>query len=163
MRIYGNTEPGEAAQRIPLQPGLTLFSRDVNYLRDSALFWPFVLYSVFAVASAFSPGYRHFAIRCAAVAAAALILAKDKLLLFVVGSGFIAIQCAITLILHPWNWAYFTAEIVTLCPLLLAKRYWPNRELKYKLPKEFRLVDALWSITSLGGAALLGYIISPFR
>ena len=79
------------------------FSRDVGYLRDMALFWPFVLYSIFGVASAFSAADKHFAIRFAAVAIAALILAKEKLLLFVVGAEFIAIQCTINLVLHPWN------------------------------------------------------------
>jgi len=65
------------------------FSRDVGYLRDMALFWPFVLYSLLGVAAAFSVADKHFAIRFAAVAIAALVLAKEKLLLFVVGAGFI--------------------------------------------------------------------------
>ena len=72
-----------------------LFSRDVNYLRDVALFWPFVLYSVFAVS--FSPTNRTLALRCAVVAIAALSLAKEKLLLFLVAIGFIAIRAP-----FPW-------------------------------------------------------------
>jgi len=139
------------------------FSRDIGYLRDMALFWPFVLYSIFAVASAFSATDKHFAIRFATVAIAALILAKEKLLLFVVGAGFIAIQCAINLVLHPWNWAVFVATILTACPLLVASRYWRNRKLSYRLPREFRLVDALWSIASLCASLLLMYVASPFN
>jgi len=140
-----------------------LFSRDLNYLRDMALFWPFVLYSIFAVASAFSPGDRRLAIRCAAVAIAALMLAKEKPLLFVVGTGFIAIQCAITLALHRWNWSVFVAGILAACPFLLASRYWREHELTYKLPSEFRLIDALWSIASLIASITLGYFVSPFN
>jgi len=163
MHNFENTESEKLSSRIIGERKRTLFSRDLNYLRDMALFWPFVLYSMIGVASAFSPGYRHFAIRCAAVAIAALLLAKEKLLLFIVGTGFIAIQCAITLALHRWNWSVFTAGILTAVPLLLTNRYWRTRKLTYKLPSEFRLVDALWSIASLISSIALGYVISPFN
>lgn len=143
--------------------GSKLFSRDIDYLRDVALFWPFVLYSVFAVGSALSPADRYLALRCAAVAVIALLLAKEKLLLFLVGLGFIAIRCAITLVLHPWNWGVFTAGILTAGPFLLANHYWRNPKLRYELPNEFRLVDALWSIASICGSLLLGYVVTPFR
>jgi len=163
MHSFGNTGSEEVPERILGERKRTLFSRDLNYLRDMALFWPFVLYSIFGVASAFSSGYRHFAIRCAVVAIVALMLSKEKLLLFVVGAGFIAIQCAITLILHGWNWAVFIPGILTAIPMVLAGRYWRRRKLTYQLPREFRLVDALWSIASLIGSLLLGYVVSPFR
>jgi len=153
----------EVSPRVIGERKRTLFSRDLNYLRDMALFWPFVLYSIFGVASAFSPGYRHFAIRCALIAIAALILSKEKLLLFVVGTGFIAIQCSINLTVHAWSWGVFTAGILTALPFLMVSRYWPNRKLTYQPPREFRLLDALWSLASLIGTLLLGYVISPFR
>jgi hypothetical protein len=161
MNTSGNTKSGEISQDIP--GGHKLFSRDVNYLRDMALFWPFVLYSIFAVASAFSPGDRHLALRCAAVAITALLLARERLLLLLVGLGFIAIQCAINLVLHPWNWGVFIAGILTAGPFLVANRYWRKPKLAYRLPDEFRLLDALWSIASLCGSLLLGYIVSPFK
>lgn len=163
MHNFVNPGPEEISSRILGQHNRRFFSRDLNYLRDVALFWPFVLYSIFGVASAFSPGYRHFAIRCAAVAIAALILAKEKLLLLIVGAGFVAIQCAITLVLHSWNSAVFTAGVLTCAIFFLGGRFWRKRELTYKLPNEFRLVDALWSIASIIGSLLLGYVISPFR
>ena len=163
MHSFMNTRPEEVSPRAIGERKRTLFSRDLNYLRDMALFWPFVLYSIFGVASAFSPGYRHFAIRCALVAITALILSKEKLLPFVVGTGFIAIQSVINLILHPWNWAVVAAGILAAVPLLLVSRYCPNRKLSYQPPREFRLLDALWFTASLFGSLLLGYIISPFR
>lgn len=152
---------GKASQHI--RSKRRLFSRDANYLRDAALFWPFVLYSIFAVASAFSPGSRHLALRCAVVALIALLLAREKLALFLVGTGFIAIQCTINLLLHPWRWGVFTAGILTAAPFVLANRYWRKPELSYELPNEFRLVDALWSVASLCGSLLLGYLVSPFK
>jgi len=154
---------GDRSPRILEEHDRRLFSRDPNYLRDVALFWPFVLYSIFGVASAFSPGYRQFAIRCAAVAVAALALAKETLLLFLVAVGFIAIQCAITLLLHSWDPMVFTAGVVTAATFFLVGRFFRKRKLTYKLPNEFRLVDALWSIASLIGSLLLGYFVSPFK
>jgi hypothetical protein len=156
-----NTESEEIPQHV--LGGRRLFSRDVNYLRDMALFWPFVLYSIFAVASAFSPGDRHLALRCAAVAIIALLLAKEKLLLCFAALGFITIQYAITLLLHPWNWGVFVAGVTAGASFPLAKRYWQRPKLAYRLPSEFRLLDALWSIASICGSLLLGYIVSPFK
>jgi hypothetical protein len=140
-----------------------LFSRDINYLRDLALFWPFVLCSIFAVASAFSLPDRKLAFRFAAVALAALVLAKERLVLFFVSLGFIAIQCAINLILHPWSWSVFAAGVLAGGPFLIANRYWRKPKLAYRLPKQFRLVDALWSIASLCGTLILFYFVSPYN
>jgi hypothetical protein len=141
----------------------SLFSRDVNYLRDMALFWPFVLYSIFGVASAFSPANRSLAVRCAVVAAIAILLAKEKLLLFFVTLGFIAIQCAIYLALHRWNWGVFAAGLLTSTTFLVANRYWRKPKLSYGLPRQFRLVDALWSVGSLIISLMLGYVVSPYN
>ena len=140
-----------------------LFSRDVNYLRDSALFWPFVLSSIFAVGCAFSPPDRKVGFRFAAVAIAALLAAKEKLVLFLVSLGFIALQCAINLVLKPWSWAVFAAGVLTAGPFLVANRYWRKPRLAYRLPNEFRLVDALWSVASLCGTLVLYYFISPYN
>jgi len=158
-----NTGSGGVPLHALVQNKRRLFSRDVNYLRDMALFWPFVLYSIFAVGSAFSPGDRHLALRCAALAVTALLLAKEKLVLFFVGLGLIAIRCAITLVLHRWNWSVFTAGILTAIPFLLATRYWIKPKLAYELPNDFRLLDALWSVASIICSLLLGYVISPFN
>jgi hypothetical protein len=143
--------------------GKTFLSRDINYLRDVALFWPFVLYSIFAVGAVFPQGDHRLALRCAAVAVLALLLAKERLLLFFVGLGFVATQSLIALILHRWNWIVFTVFVLTAVPFLLAHRYWQKPKLRYPVPDEFRLIDALWSVASICVSLLLGYIITPFR
>lgn len=163
MHGFANTNSEEMPQGVVRERRRMLFSRDVNYLRDLALFWPFVLYTIFAVGSAFSPGDRHLALRCGAVAITALLLARERLVLFFLGLGFIAIRCAFTLALHRWNWAVFTAGILTAVPFLLANRYWRNHELAYQLPNELRLVDALWSVGSIIGSLGVGYAVSPFN
>ena len=73
-----------------------LSSRDINYLRDIALAWPFVIFSIVAIASAYSPPNRQIALRSAALALAAIVLAKEKLLLFFAALGF----CAFRVRLH---------------------------------------------------------------
>ncbi len=161
QRPLGKTTAVGTSQEIP--ESRQFLSRDVGYLRDMALFWPFVLYSIFGVASAFSSADEHLAIRFAAVAIVALTLAKEKLFLFVLGTGFIATRCTIYLFLHPWNWAVFLAAILTACPPLVASRYWRNQKLSYRFPKEFRLVDALWSLTSLCASLCSFYVVSRFN
>ena len=46
---------------------------------------------------------------------------------------------------------------------LLANRYWRNPKLSYGLPREMRLIDALWSVGSIILSLLLGYIASPYN
>jgi hypothetical protein len=137
------------------------FSRDINYLRDAALFWPFVVNVIFAVGYAFNPMDRALALRCAVVVIAALLLAKEKLFLILVGLGFIAIRCVITLIFYPWNWLFFIGAILAGVPFLAANHYWRNPKLAYSLPEEFRLIDALLAIASIIGTIFLAYMISP--
>src|ERR1700731_861599 len=69
-----------------------LFSRDLNYLRDVALFWPFVISSIVSVSAAFSQSDRQLALRCAALAIGAILLAKERLLLFFVAMALVAIR-----------------------------------------------------------------------
>lgn len=136
-----------------------LFSRDINYLRDSALFWPFVIYSLLALGWAFSPHHRQLGLACGVVAVVVLLLANEKLVLFLVALGFVAIQCAINLVLHRWSWGVFTTGVLAAGPFLVANRLWRKPKLAYELPTEFRLVDALWSIASLCGSLLSLYIL----
>jgi hypothetical protein len=91
----------------------------------------------------------------------AILLAKEKLLLFFAALGFITIQCAIYLALHPWNWRVFAAVLSTAAPFVVANRYWRHRKLGYRLPREFTLVDALWSVGSIIVSLLLVYIVRP--
>ncbi len=100
---------------------------------------------------------------CAAVAVTAILLATEKLVLFFVALGFVAIRCAIGLLLHPWNWGVFIVGIVTGVPFPLADRYWRNPKLRYDLPKEFRLVDVLWSGASIIGSLALAYVVGSFK
>jgi hypothetical protein len=141
----------------------SLFSRDVNYLRDMALFWPFVIFSITAVASLYSPSYRQIGLRCAVLAAITVVLARERLLIFLVALGFCAVQSAIALVVHPWSWVVFMVAILTGIPFLLANRYWRKPKLAYQLPDEFGAVDALVAFGSICGSLLVAYFISPYK
>ena len=138
-----------------------LFSRDANYLRDVALFWPFTIFSIVAIASSYSPAHRQIALRCVALAIGAVLLARERLLLFFVALGFCALQCAIALLLHPWSWSVFTAGVLAGVPFLLANRYWRKPKLAYRLPREIGAVDVLLSFASICGSLLLAYLVNP--
>jgi cbb3-type cytochrome oxidase subunit 3 len=156
-----SVKSGGAWQNISGSP--KLFSGDVNYLRDVALVWPFAIFSIVAVASAYSPPNRQIALRSAALALAAILLAKEKLLLFFGVLGFCAIQSAIALVVHPLSWIVFAVGILTAGPFLLANRYWRNPKLAYQLPGEFGAVDMSLSFASICGSLALAYFVSPFK
>lgn len=101
------------------------------------------------------------ALRCAAVAVAAILSAKEKLLMFFAALGFCAGQSAIALILHPWSWAIFTVGLLTAVPFFLANKYWRKPKLAYRLPDEFGAVDMLLSFASICASLLLVYVLSP--
>jgi hypothetical protein len=140
-----------------------LFSRDVNYLRDLALFWPFVISSIVAVSAAFSQSDRQLAFRCGALAVVAILLAKEKLLLFLAAMALVAIRGTVWLIIRPWSWSLFAVTALTGVPFLIANRFWRNPKLAYQLPSEFRLVDALLCVVSLCGTLYLIFLISPHK
>ena len=139
-----------------------LFSRDVNYLRDVVLFWPFVIFSIYGIACLLSPSSDHdirqIGLRSAALAVASGLLAREKLLIFFVGLGFCAIQAVLNLIVHPWSWTMFTIAALTGVPFLVANRYWRNPKVSYKLPNEFGAVDMLLSFASICAALFLLYV-----
>jgi hypothetical protein len=140
-----------------------LFSRDLNYLRDVALFWPFVISSIVAASAVFSQSDRQFALRCAALAIGAILLAKERLLLFLVAMALVAIRGTVWLVIRPWSWSIFAVTVLAGVPFLIANRFWRNPKWAYQLPSEFRLVDALLSVVSICGTLYLLFLISPHK
>lgn len=163
MHSSDTRDPAKLSEHVPGNRKCMFLGRDINYLRDLILFWPFVIYLILAVGSVFAPADRVLALRCAAVAVTALLLAKEKLLLLFVALGLIALRCAISLVLHPWSWGVFTAGILSGGSFTVANHYWRERRLAYDVPSEFRLIDALWSVASICGSLLLGYLVSPYN
>ncbi|HET7100424.1 MAG TPA: hypothetical protein VFJ52_04675, partial [Terriglobia bacterium] len=69
------------------------------------------------------------------------------------------VQCGIYLLLHRWNWTAAAVGILAGAPVLAANRYWRKPRLAYKVPDEFRLIDALLSVASICGSLLLAFVI----
>lgn len=140
-----------------------LFSRDPNCLRDVVLFWPFVISSIVAVSAAFSQSDRQLALRCAALATGAILLAKERLLLFFLATALVATRGIVWLVIRPWSWSMFAVTALTGVPFLIANRFWRTPKLAYQLPSEIRLVDALLSIISVCGTLYLIFLVSPHK
>jgi hypothetical protein len=139
-----------------------LFSRDLNYLRDMVLLWPLMMFLVFAVGCAFSPPDRQLAVRFAAVVGVIILLARERALLCIVALALIAIQSAITLVLHPWSWAVLAAAVASAAGAALLLRFWWRESgLSYELPDEPQLVDLLVGLASFCLTLLIAYFVSP--
>lgn len=139
-----------------------LFSRDVNYLRDVVLCWPFLFSALFAVASAFA-SHRALAVRLAILAIVSIAFARERLLLFFAALGFWAIQSAISLLIQGWSWKVFAVLVATGVPFGVANKYLRKPRLSYRLPKEFGAVDMLLSFASICGTLFVFYLISPYN
>jgi hypothetical protein len=152
------TSNKESHSRKPSESG-TLFSRDIDYLRDLALLWPILFFSIVAVSAVFSQSDRQSGLICAILTIGALLLTKEKLLMFFGALGFCALRGVITLVLRPWSWPIFAATAITGAAFLAANRYWRKPRLAYQWPKEFEAVDVLVSFASICGALFLLYLI----
>ena len=141
--------------------GRTFFSRDINYVRDVVLFWPFVLFLIVAVRFLYAPDHRQTGLKALGVAALAILLARERLLIFLAGLGFIALQGLVDLFIHPWSWGVLGATIAAGAPFLIANRYWRKPKLAYEVPREFGAVDMLVSFASICLALFIAYLISP--
>ena len=157
--------PGGNSRNVPHDTlrSSKLLSRDVNYLCDLALFWPFVIFLVIGAACLHSTTDRQLGLRSAGLAFILLLLSKEKLLLSVVAMGLITVQSAIALLLHSWSWQIFTIGALTAVPFLLLNRYWRKPKLAYSLPDEFGFVDIMCSVASLCVSFFLFYLINPSR
>jgi hypothetical protein len=152
------TKPEETSSATARE--LNIFSRNLNYVRDAVFFWPFVIFSIVSVASAFSPPDRSLALKCGAVAIVVLLLAKERLLIFFVALGFCAIQGAIWLIIRPWSWPTFLTTVLTGVPFLLANRVWRKPKLSYRLPRELGAVDILLGVASICGTLFVFWVVA---
>jgi hypothetical protein len=143
-------------RRIIVGDAFRLYSRDFNYYRDLALFWPFLLFSIIAFSEFYTRtttrGYR---IAMLGIDLACLILAKEKLMLVTASMGFVALRCV---------WAFATGArglslLITLAAtagltafVVFARGSTP---ISYKHPEKTGIVDVVVGLGSLVGAIAL--------
>jgi hypothetical protein len=140
-------------------------SRDLNYFRDLFLMWPFMVFSVAAISNLSAPtssAYRVYGFKLAICAVVAILLAKERLLLFLVALLYVAMRLAVAIIfVH--NWEIFTWLFVSgaLLFLILRSRMFFNWKPSYVWPKGLRALDLIVGVSGLGAALGLGHWMKP--
>jgi len=138
-------------------------SRDINYYRDLCLFWPFLLFSIAAIihlSAPQSPAYRVYGFKLAACAVLAMILAREKLLLFTAALGFVAVRFAFGLAVTQ-DWRALAGLVISggiLFGILRARADWKP---SYQWSKKLSVLDLLVGVASLGGAIALAVWMRP--
>jgi hypothetical protein len=93
-------------KRVVVGDAFKVSSGGINHYRDLFLAWPFLLFSIVVISHLFSPDsvYRHYALKSALCATAAILLAKERLILLSAALGYVTIRLAVTLIfIHDWR------------------------------------------------------------
>ena len=125
-------------------------STDVNYYRDSFLVWPFMLFSIIGLVNLFTRGVDHrLGIKYSALAIAAILLAKERAILFLAALGFCALQSLISFGLKH-EWVALATAMLTGAPFLLFLRAWADYKPSYQRSRGSTMVDLIISISSLG-------------
>jgi hypothetical protein len=143
-------------RRIIIGDAFQLYSRDFNYYRDLALFWPFLLFSIVAFSEFYArtttQGHR---IAMLAIAIACLILAKEKLLLIAVSMGFVALRCVWAFVTGTRGLSLFVAFVATgglTAFITFARKSTP---MSYEYSKRTGAVDLVVGLGSLVGTIAL--------
>jgi hypothetical protein len=95
-----NWKPIIVGDAFKLSPG------GFNHYRDVFLIWPFLLFSIVAVINLPAPqsAYRSYGIKAAVCAVVAILLAKERLILFLAALLWVVIRLGYALIfVHDWS------------------------------------------------------------
>src|SRR5260370_21093684 len=96
---------------------------DLNYYRDLFLMWPFLGFSIAAIPNIVIPqsaAYRIFGLKLAVCAVVALLLAKEKRILFIAASSYVGLSVPFGIIsiptLHLLHWRLLSRAILCSAP-----------------------------------------------
>jgi hypothetical protein len=168
------TEPLSLAREMPdwnriiVGDAFKASSRDINYYRDLALLWPFLLFSLVAISHLYAPGspaQRIYGFKSAVCAIAAILLAKERLILFMGGLLYVAVQLTWALrSAHNWtDWRVPLGLLVSggLVVVISAITYRNGWKPRYTWPKKMYILDVLVGVASLGGTIALVRWMKP--
>jgi hypothetical protein len=121
--------------RLPFDGAFKLPSRNINYYRDMFLLWPILAFSFAATTQIIfpeSPEYRIYGLKLAACATAAIVLAKERLILIGAGAAFVGIRLAFALaVTQDWR-SYWVGLLVSggivIAVLWMRKDWKPSYE-----------------------------------
>lgn len=136
-----------------------------DYYRDIFLAWPFLGFSIAAISILIapqSPAYRIFGLKLAMCAVVALLLAKERLLLVLVASTYVAIRMAIAIIFSH-TWVTLSLLLVSSGNLLVIFRSGAlkDRKLSYVIPKKVPVLGIAVGALGLGVMMAIGFWMKP--
>jgi hypothetical protein len=128
-----------------------------DYYRDIFLVWPFLGFSIAAtsiLAAPQSTAYRIFGLKLAVCAVVTLLLAKERLILVLAASAYMAIKMAVGIIfIHTWQillWLLVSGGILFIaCRSAVLRDRKPN----YVRPRKLHVLDI--AIGMLGMAVMM--------
>jgi hypothetical protein len=130
-------------------------SRDFNFYRDSFLVWPFLLFTIAALANLFSRGSDHRSgFEFAALSGVSLLLARERFALIGGALGFCAVQSLLSFFLRHDQVGLWVA-IITGGLFLVLIRSFKNYKPSYEWPKGLSIASVLLSLSSLGFTLLV--------
>lgn len=136
-----------------------------DYYRDIFLVWPFLGFSIGAISVLIapqSPAYRIFGLKLALCAVVALLLAKERLLLVLVASAYVAIRMAIA-IAFSHTWVTLALLLVSSGTLLVVFRSGVLKgwKLSYALPRKTPVLGIAVGVLGLGLMMAIGFWMKP--
>jgi hypothetical protein len=149
-------------RRIIVGDAFKASSRNFNYYRDLALIQPFLWFSIASIIHLWPPestAYRAYGFRLAVCAIVAILLAKEKLILFTSALSFVTLRLAIALVFK-WNLGGFVALLVFAGILFALLRLFKGWKPSYEWPDGMNILDLLVGITSLGLTLALAWWMS---
>jgi hypothetical protein len=135
-----------------------------DYCRDRFLMWPTLLFSMLAIINILAPkssGDRMYGFKLAAYAVIAVLLAKDRLTVVLVGAGFVALRLG-TALVFTRNWKAYGAGflvalgiVVALIPVI--RRWNPS----YEDPRATNIPGVLFVVAGIVAAVAVVMILQP--
>ena len=130
-------------------------SRDFNFYRDSLLVWPFLLFTIAALAnlSSRSSGHRS-GLEFAALSVVSLALARERFALIGGALGFCAVQSLLFFFLRHEQVGLWIGTITGALFLVLVRSF-KNYRPSYEWPESLSIATVLLSLLSLGFTLLV--------
>jgi hypothetical protein len=146
-------------KRILVGDAFLLPSTDFDYYRDSVLVWPFVLFSIAGVVNLFTRGINHEAgIEYSAMAIAAILAARERIILLGAALGFCTWQSSISFGLKH-EWSAFAIAVLTGSSFVFLVRAFADYKPTYQVARGLTMVGLILSASSLGITLLLFRVI----
>jgi hypothetical protein len=137
-------------KRVVTGDAFRLPSRQLNYYRDIFLAWPFLLFTLAALADLFSGGNNHrLGFKFAGLSILSILLARERLLLICGALGFCTVQSLLSFVLRH-DWVGLTVAILTGTLFLIVIRALRDYKPSYQWPNGMTIVDTSVGLLSLG-------------